>query len=400
MELSSGDGTESAGVGVTTGFLARKVGVSPTTLRSWDRRYGLGPAVRADGRHRRWSPDDVAMVREMCRLTAAGLPPAEAARAAKEAARGRVAASPALAARKGAAARTEAAARTRTAGRTQAAAGTRTAAPARTGLRGPEEAAATAPGPGAPESPSGTEPSGTESPGTRAPDTGPVPGDAAQESRGLARAAVRLDAHAVQARLAAAVRTHGLARAWEDVMVPALRAVGRKWESSGDLYVEVEHLLTWHVSATLRHAYVSAAGQAPPAAASPVLLACVPGEQHTLPLEALNAALAEQGVPAVTLGGAVPPEALIAAVQRVGPPAVVLWSQSWSTANLPLARHIAATRWGVRGARTRSRILLSGPGWTAPPGPGLLRPRHLAEALHLITAPDDRTTDPQTPAVS
>ncbi|MFF2364442.1 MerR family transcriptional regulator [Streptomyces sp. NPDC058122] len=395
MELSADDETETAGVGVTTGFLARKVGVSPTTLRSWDRRYGLGPAVRADGRHRRWSPDDVAMVREMCRLTAAGLPPAEAARAAKEAARGRVAASPALTARKGTAARTGAAARTRTAGRTRAAAGTGTSASARTGLRVPDGASATAPGPGTPESPAGAEPSGTGPSGT-----GPAPGDAAQESRGLAHAAVRLDAHAVQARLAAAVRTHGLARAWEDVMVPALRAVGRKWEASGDRYVEVEHLLTWHVSATLRHAYVSAAGDAPPAAASPVLLACVPGEQHTLPLEALNAALAERGVPAVTLGGAVPPEALIAAVQRVGPPAVVLWSQSWSTANLPLARHIAATRWGVRGARTRSRILLSGPGWNARPGPGLLRPRHLAEALHLITAPDDPTTDPRTPSIS
>ncbi|WP_443063873.1 MerR family transcriptional regulator [Streptomyces sp. NBC_00659] len=352
--MSADDKPDTTGVGVTTGFLARRLGVSPTTLRSWDRRYGLGPAVRADGRHRRWSPDDVAMVQEMCRLTAAGLPPAEAARAAKESARGRVAASPALAAR------------------------ARTTARTRTGVRIPEASSTTAPGLGTPESPTGT---------------GPPSADVAQEGRGLARAAVRLDARAVQERLATAVRTHGLTRAWEDVMVPALRAVGRKWESSGDRYVEVEHLLTWHVSATLRHAYVSAAGHGPPAAVSPVLLACTPGEQHTLPLEALNAALAERRVPAVTLGGAVPPEALMAAVQRVGPPAVVLWSQSWSTANLPLARHLAAARWGVRGARTRSRILLSGPGWDTQPGPGLLRPRQLAEALRLLTAPDDRADD-------
>lgn len=376
MELSAGDEAEIAGVGVTTGFLARRLGVSPTTLRSWDRRYGLGPAVRPDGRHRRWTPDDVAMVQEMCRLTAAGLPPAEAARAAKEAARDRVAASPALAARKG------------TTARARAATGTRT------GDRAPDGAPAAAPGPGTRGSTSGAGPSQAEPSATGMPDADPVSGDAAQDSRGLAHAAVRLDAPAVQERLAAAVRTHGLDRAWEDVMVPALRAVGRKWESSGDRYVEVEHLLTWHVSATLRHAYVSAAGQAQPATASPVLLACVPGEQHTLPLEALNAALAQRGVPAVTLGGSVPPEALVAAVQRVGPPVVVLWSQSWSTANLPLARHVAATRWGVRGARTRSRVLLSGPGWNTEPGPGLLRPRHLAEALRLITAPDDPTTDP------
>ncbi|MFD6555042.1 MerR family transcriptional regulator [Streptomyces sp. NPDC058398] len=372
MELSTGDEPETTGAGVTTGFLARRLGVSPTTLRSWDRRYGLGPAVRADGRHRRWSPDDVAMVQEMCRLTAAGLPPAEAARAAKESARGRVATSPALAAR------------------------TRTTARTRTGVRIPEGPPTTAPDPGTPASPSSPGPGTPASPSG----TAPLSGDVVQEGRGLARAAVRLDAPAVQERLATAVRTHGLARAWEEVMVPALRTVGRKWESSGDRYVEVEHLLTWHVSATLRHAYVSAAGHGPPAAASPVLLACAPGEEHTLPLEALNAALAERRVPAVTLGAAVPPEALMAAVQRVGPPAVVLWSQSWSTANLPLARHLAATRWGVRGARTRSRILLSGPGWGTQPGPGLLRPRHLAEALRLLTAPDDRTTDPPTPVRS
>ncbi|MFD4687861.1 MerR family transcriptional regulator, partial [Streptomyces sp. NPDC058461] len=40
-EVPTADG---AGVGVTTGSLARRLGVSPTTLRSWDRRYGIGPA--------------------------------------------------------------------------------------------------------------------------------------------------------------------------------------------------------------------------------------------------------------------------------------------------------------------------------------------------------------------
>ncbi|MET7982039.1 MULTISPECIES: MerR family transcriptional regulator [unclassified Streptomyces] len=361
-------------MGVTTGFLARRLGVSPTTLRSWDRRYGLGPAVRADGRHRRWSPDDVAMVQEMCRLTAAGLPPAEAARAAKETARDHVTASPAIASR------------TRTTALTGTPAPTGTPARTRPGVRFPDRSSKADPGPG--------------TRGSR-PDTGVPPGDAARECRGLARAAVRLDALAVQERLAAAVRNHGLAGAWEDVMVPALRAVGRRWESSGDRHVEVEHLLTWHVSATLRHVYVRGADRTTPGAASPVVLACVPGEQHTLPLEALHAALAEQRVPALTLGASVPSEALVAAVQRVGPPAVVLWSQAWSTANLPLARHLAETRWGVRGARTRSRILLGGPGWGTQQGPGLLRPRHLAEALRMITAPDDqpddRTTGPTAP---
>ncbi|MFD9465960.1 MerR family transcriptional regulator [Streptomyces sp. NPDC060027] len=356
MELRAHEEAETAGVGVTTGFLARKLGVSPTTLRSWDRRYGLGPAVRADGRHRRWAPDDVAMVQEMCRLTAAGLAPAEAARVAKEAARGPVTAAPLMVAR------------------------------ALAGIRIPERSSMSAPRPGTPGSGQGT----LGTPGSRS-GTGLPLGDVRQECRGLARAAVRLDALAVQEQLTAAVRTHGLIRAWEDVMVPTLRAVGRKWESSGDRYVEVEHLLSWHVSATLRHVYVSAAKHGRDTVAPPVLLACLPGEMHTLPLEALNAALAERRVPVLTLGGAVPPEALMTAVQRVGPSSVVLWSQTRNTANLPLACHIAATRWGVRGARTRSQVLLSGPGWGRQSGPGLLRPGHLAEALRLIAAPENRS---------
>ncbi|MYV65370.1 MerR family transcriptional regulator, partial [Streptomyces sp. SID2131] len=77
--------TESATYGLTTGAVARRLGVSPTTLRSWDRRYGMGPAAREGGRHRRWAPEDVAMLEEMCRLTASGAPPAEAARIARAA---------------------------------------------------------------------------------------------------------------------------------------------------------------------------------------------------------------------------------------------------------------------------------------------------------------------------
>ena len=73
--------------GLTTGALARRLGVAPTTLRSWDRRYGIGPVVRDDGRHRRWRPGDVAVLEAMCRLTASGVPPADAARAAEEAIR-------------------------------------------------------------------------------------------------------------------------------------------------------------------------------------------------------------------------------------------------------------------------------------------------------------------------
>ncbi|NEB79057.1 transcriptional regulator, partial [Streptomyces sp. SID14478] len=109
-----------------------------------------------------------------------------------------------------------------------------------------------------------------------------------------------------------AVAGHGLVDAWQHVMVPVLHAIGRKWEEAGDRYVEVEHLLSWHVTRTLHRG----ATPSVPLAAPPMVLACVPAEQHSLPLEALSAALAERGVPQRMFGAAVPVEAVAAAVRR------------------------------------------------------------------------------------
>ncbi|MEU5591886.1 MerR family transcriptional regulator [Streptomyces sp. NPDC020298] len=320
------EGTPAAGAAVTTGALARRLGVSPTTLRSWDRRYGLGPAVRADGRHRRWTPGDVAVLETMCRLTSAGVPPAEAARAA---------------------------------GRATSAADRTAAAPPPD--RGPAPAAG------------------------RSRAAGALPlGEVRQECRGLARAAVRLDAAAVEALLASAVAEHGLIAAWQEVMVPTLHAVGRKWASSGDRYVEVEHLLSWHVSTTLRRHTQPPVPAGGTPAAGPVLLACVPGEEHTLPLEALNAALGELRLPTRMFGAAVPAPALAAAVRRLGPAAVVLWAQARATASPPLARDVAATEWGVKGARRRPLVVPAGPGWAGRRTRGMPRPAGLREALDLL----------------
>ncbi|MGW7436416.1 MerR family transcriptional regulator [Streptomyces sp. NPDC054849] len=322
--------------GSTSGAVARRLGVAPTTLRSWDRRYGIGPAAREPGRHRRWTPGDISVLQEMCRLTAAGVPPAEAARAARAARAGAVSAPPA----------------------------------------GPEPPLRPAPPPG-PEPRPGTGPG----PGPR---NGLHPGDVRQEYRGLGRAAVRLDSPAMDDILGSLIARYGLVTAWEQVMVPALHAVGRKWETSGDRYIEVEHLLSWHVSTALRRGAVPSPSGAR-TGTPPVLLACVPGEQHTLPLEALATGLAEIGLPARMFGAAVPPEALDQAVRRTGPAAVVLWSQARSTAHHPLARHVADTAWGVRGARTRTPVLLAGPGWAGhAPGPGMLRPGGLREARTLL----------------
>ncbi|CAM5270813.1 hypothetical protein SNARM312S_02743 [Streptomyces narbonensis] len=219
--------------GVTTGAVARRLGVSPTTLRSWDQRYGIGPAARVGGRHRRWSPADIAVLETMCRLTTSGVPPAEAARAAL----------------------------------------------ARAGHQ-----------PSPPRAPGATAPASAPGSGNGLP-----LGGVEREFRGLARAAVRLDSPTMDTLLRELVAEHGLVTSWEDVdAAPTLHAVGRKWESSNDRYVEVEHLLSWHISTTLRQ--LAGAARPHPAGTPPVLLACVPGEQHTLPLEALAAGLAALGL--------------------------------------------------------------------------------------------------------
>jgi len=64
--------------------VARRLGVAPATLRTWDRRYGLGPTLHNAGAHRRYSRSDIARLEAMRRLVLDGVPPADAARLAVE----------------------------------------------------------------------------------------------------------------------------------------------------------------------------------------------------------------------------------------------------------------------------------------------------------------------------
>jgi DNA-binding transcriptional MerR regulator len=60
--------------------VARMLGIAPATLRTWDRRYGIGPSAHAPGRHRRYSPQDIARLETMRHALVRGVGPAEAAR--------------------------------------------------------------------------------------------------------------------------------------------------------------------------------------------------------------------------------------------------------------------------------------------------------------------------------
>jgi DNA-binding transcriptional MerR regulator len=68
---------------LTVAAVARRIGVAPATLRTWDRRYGLGPSLHEAGSHRRYSPADLAKLTLMRRLISSGVSPADAAEQAK-----------------------------------------------------------------------------------------------------------------------------------------------------------------------------------------------------------------------------------------------------------------------------------------------------------------------------
>ena len=64
---------------LTVAAVARRLGIAPGTLRTWDRRYGLGPSEHLLGQHRRYSQEDLARLLYMHKLVISGVSPAEAA---------------------------------------------------------------------------------------------------------------------------------------------------------------------------------------------------------------------------------------------------------------------------------------------------------------------------------
>ena len=319
---------------LTAGAVARRLGVAVTTLRTWHQRYGLGPSRHVPGHHRRYTPEDMDRLQVMRRLTAQGVPPAEAAAWAR---------------------RVPVPIDVPAAGLT----GTDEAPPQRTrvDIVWPEV--------------TGRLTITTRDGGGNTIRTG----RAGPAARGVARAAMRLDAPALRDILELAVVSHGVIPTWEDVIMPVLIGIGDRYEAT-KRFIEVEHLLSRGVTEVLSSV------PRPPSVHDPrVLLAAADEEQHTLPLEALAAALAEKGVPSRLLGARVPPQALVDAVVRTGPVAVVLWSQLPDTGDPSQWEHLLAS------GHAPLLVGAAGPGWPAEGLPeGVVRLRSLAEGVELISA--------------
>lgn len=73
----------SAAAGYTVRAVAERLGIPTATLRSWNRRYGIGPAQDRPGRHRLYTETDVAVLEHMLELIGGGASPAGAAAAAR-----------------------------------------------------------------------------------------------------------------------------------------------------------------------------------------------------------------------------------------------------------------------------------------------------------------------------
>lgn len=301
--VGAAPGPVDAGPRYTVAVVAHRLGVAPATLRTWARRYGLGPSDHESGAHRRYTAADVARLETMRRLTLDGVPPAEAARVAAS-------------------------------------------APGRAPAGGP-----------LPDREGRLRPRG--GPGGR---VLALPG-ADGVVRGLGRAAMALDAPALTATLRDQVARHGVVHTWEHVLRPVLVAVGDRWASTGQ-GVEVEHLVS-DCAATVLRGVAEGARELPDR--RPALLTGAPDDHHALPLHALAAALAERGLATRTLGPAMPAASVRAAVRRTGPALLFVWSQLPGTAaraeldQLPVTRPptsvvVGGPGWGGRALPQRVTV--------------------------------------------
>ncbi len=369
-------------VGFSVGAVARRLGVAPSTLRTWNRRYGIGARELSPGRHRRYTAEDIVRLEHMQKLILRGAAPADAARAAITApvtlAPGTVSSDTAGAedaraedARAEEARAEDARAEDARAGGARAAGaggsgagasgrpGGRAAVPVpggadggraaanglRTGDRGTGRRAATAtPGDGLPAPRPGP---GHGSGGRRL----ALPG-ASPAARGLARAVLALDEKWISEVILATLARDGSVRTWGELILPVLSGLGTRYEQTGTC-IEAEHLLSMAIIAAFSRRAADLPGKVEHRA---VLLASAQGEQHSLPLYALAAALAERGIDSRMLGSDLPYPALAAAVRRTGPGVVFLWSQVPGTGDPAVLPDLSPRRPGAR-------LLLGGPGW-------------------------------------
>ena len=184
--------TATADLALSVAGAAALVGLTPATLRTWDRRYGLSPSIRTTGGHRRYNADDITRLRLVAQLVEDGIPPAGAVQSAINA----------------------------------------TIADCEQRLRGDHSDRAPADDARAGGGRSISMPA------------------ASKEQRGLARAAMALDGQAVRNIMTSAIKERGVVAAWDEIAAPTLLAIGDHWEKT-HANVEVEHVASLGIQQAL-----------------------------------------------------------------------------------------------------------------------------------------------------
>lgn len=65
------------------GAVSSRLGIAASTLRTWERRYGVGPSHRTHGGHRRYTERDISRVELLRRMVSRGVSAQDAARVAR-----------------------------------------------------------------------------------------------------------------------------------------------------------------------------------------------------------------------------------------------------------------------------------------------------------------------------
>lgn len=314
-------------LGLTVAVVARRVGVAPATLRTWERRYGLCPSDRSSGGHRRYCITDIARLELMRRLVLSGMPAGEAARVALNSEMNNVQEISLM--------------DTNTLGNKIDSVLNELGIESEFGH----------PGGGAVLSMQG----------------------APAIARGLAKAAYSLDAPACSQLIQNSIHARGVIWTWEKLLTPVLFAMGKKWELTGE-GIESEHILSESIIGQMKQ---RADQLIAPVNIRPVLLASAPDDLHTIPQYVAAAALAERRVGSRALGARVPHSSLLSAIKRLAPAAVLIWGQ------VPV-KAIPAEFENLINARPTPLLLMAGPGWPDKLPQGFKRAGDLSSTITAI----------------
>jgi DNA-binding transcriptional MerR regulator len=168
-------------------------------------------------------------------------------------------------------------------------------------------------------------------------------GPAADFVKAMLEASRRLDGNGIREQLDGAVRELGLAATLEEVLFPALRQVGVWWHV-GRCDVEQERLTTEAARAWMDRL----TSYAPtPVQTRPIVLACGPGDLHTVGLEALCLSLRQRRWSCRLLGARTTPVALGTAIVANRAAAAVVASHLSSGRQRAVASLQVATDLGV-----------------------------------------------------